>query len=74
MTVRDRNDVMNEEADSRLPDEVLCVPWMIECGSPSLQRGPARAEFHEDVRQSVGSIRRLYNAGTHGNGDGAIAE
>lgn len=62
--------VMNEQPDWHFPDPVLCVGWMVECGGPAMDRGPARADFSAAVVKYIQGTRALYIDGNHGNGPG----
>jgi len=63
--------VVNELPEWRLPDTVLLIGWMVECGGPDMGRGPARARFQlQPPEHYVGGTRGLYNVGGHGNGPG----
>ena len=65
---------VNEVPDWHFPDDVLCVGWLIECGGPSMDRGPAGAQFEDRVKHYVGGTRALYNRGTSGHGGDGFPE
>ena len=65
---------VNELPDWHFPDDVLCVGWLIECGGPSMGRGPARAQFEDRVKHYVGGTRNRYNRGTSGHGGDGFPE
>lgn len=48
-------------------DDVLVVGWLIECGGPSMGRGPASAAYETNVRLYVGGTRNRYNTSTQGH-------
>jgi hypothetical protein len=63
--------VVNELPEWRFPDDVLLIAWLIECGGPEMNRGPARTSFQKGTPEHyIGGTRALYNAGSHGNGPG----
>ena len=71
MVFQDALYVVNELPEWRFPDEVLLVGWLVECGGPSMGRGPARAEFEKYTPEHyVGGTRGKFNSGSHGNGPG----
>ncbi len=65
---------VNELPDWHFPDDVLCVGWLIECGGPSMGRGPAKAQFEDRVKHYVGGTRNRYNRGTFGHGGDGFPE
>ena len=65
---------VNELPDWHFPDDVLCVGWLIECGGPSMDRGPARAQFEDRVKHYVGGTRNRYNRGISGHGGDGFPE
>jgi hypothetical protein len=63
--------VVNELPEWHFPDEVLHVAWLVECGGPSMGRGPAGSGFASgQPEHTIGDARILFNAGAHGNGPG----
>jgi len=65
---------VNEQPGWHFPDNVLCCGWLIECGGPSMDDGPATAQFENRVKHYVGGTRRRYNSGTYGHGGDGFPE
>jgi hypothetical protein len=69
---QDRLYALNELQGWRFSDDVLLTAWLIECGGPSMGRGPATANYEISVENYIAGTRQRYNTRTQGHdrGDG----